>query len=286
MDPLSVLTTLWRHKWVTLPVILLTLVGCGYVYLFAPRTYEATVSYALTAPDVPSTYALERDQELAKLNSNNPYLRSNDSSLVAQVVIAKLSDPAFVDQLKAAGFATDFKIVPVGSFGMGLLNVSASADSEVVAESTAKFIGDQFTDTLKNVQKVNGADDRFLYSPILVKGPGPAQELFSSRLRAIIMVGIGGAVLLFGAVSGAHSYSLHTRRRRTSSIGEGAVTTSGVPNEDRQLRPDIDASAVLVPPSTRVQIALRPEEGPTSFTELPSRRSKRLAYVGDTPRGE
>lgn len=294
-------------------MVLLTLAACGYVYLFAPRTYEATVSYALTAPDMPSSYALERDENLAKLNSNNPYLRSNDSSLVAQVVIAKLSDPAYVEQLKAAGFATEFKIVPVGSFGMGLLNVSASADSVAVAESTAQFIGEQFTDTLKKVQKVNGADDRYLYSPILIKGPGPAQELFSSRLRAMIMMGIGGGVLLFGAVSGAHSYSLHSRRRRTAATAEGSVAKSdantvgqqiapaepGVPGSsgpeyaegssrreaDRdQSGPGRDADSGPVPSPAKDQPVRGPEGTLSSSTRLRPRRSNRLAYAGDKPR--
>lgn len=218
MDPLTVLVTLWRHRWVTLPVVMLTLAACVYVYLFAPRTYEATVSYALTAPDVPSSYALEHDAGLAKLNSDNPYLRSSDSSLLTQVVITKLSDPTYVDQLKEAGFGTDFKIAPVASLGMGLVTVSASSASPAEAVETAKLVGDQFTTTLKSVQRVNGADDRYLYSTILVRGPGPAKELFSSRLRSLIMVGIAGSVLLFGAVSVARS--IRIRRERKSPEGQ------------------------------------------------------------------
>ncbi|ACL41858.1 lipopolysaccharide biosynthesis protein [Pseudarthrobacter chlorophenolicus A6] len=216
MDPLTVLTTLWRHKWVALPVVLLTIGACVYVYLFAPRSYEATVSYALTAPDVPSNLELERDPDLAKLNSDNPYLRSNDSSLLAQVVITKLSDPAYVDQLKEAGLATDFKIAPVSSIGMGLVTVTATADSETEAVATAKLVGEQFTSTLYSVQKVNKADDRYLYSPILVRGPGPAKELFSSRLRSLIMVGIAGSVLLFGAVSLARAGTVRRDGKQNS----------------------------------------------------------------------
>lgn len=289
MDPISVLRTLWRHKWVALPVVLMTLAACGYIYLFAPRTYEATVSYALTAPDTPNSYALEHDESLAKLNANNPYLRSNDSSLVAQVVIAKLSDPAFVEHLRVAGFATDFKIVPVGSFGMGLLNVSASADSVTLAESTAKFLGEQFTGTLRQVQKVNGADDRYLYSPILINGPGPAQELFSSRLRSMIMMGIGGGVLLFGVVSGANSYSIHTRRRRTSetAIRSAAGSDDAHGNSQTALGdprlpvPEEPADADVSPPHEANEHGSGSGNQPGSH-----RRPKRLAYVGDMPRDQ
>jgi len=240
MDPLTMMNTLWRHKWVVLPIALMTLFACAYMFLFAPRTYEATVSYALTAPDVPSALQLERDAELAKLNDNNPYLRSSDSSLLTQVVMAKLSDPAYVEELKNSGFTTDFKITPVASLGMGLVSISANADSASQSETTARLIGDRFIATLRDVQKVNGADDRYLYTPILVRGPGPAQELFSSRLRSVIMVGIAGAILLFGAVSMAQSVSIRRRRYRMEQASHAILTSS-----------DMETSAFLMPAEGR-----------------------------------
>lgn len=223
MDPLTVLTTLWDHRRVTVPVAVLTLFACLYVYLWAPRSYEASISYALTSPNVPSNIELERIPDLANLNANNPYLRSSDSSLLTQVVIAKLSDPAFTDQLKTSEPGTDFKINPLTGLGTGLVTVTATSSSETEAVGTAKQVGEQFTSTLYSVQKVNGADDRYLYSPILVRGPGPATELFSSRLRSLIMVGIAGSVLLFGAVSVARGRSV--RRGRTLEAGEKVAGT-------------------------------------------------------------
>lgn len=236
MDPLTMLNTLWRHKWVVSPIVLVTLLACAYMFLFAPRTYEATVTYALTAPDVPSSFQLEHDAELAKLNANNPYLRSSDSSLLTQVVIAKLSDPAYVEKLKSSGFTTEFKIAPVASLGMGLVSISANAESESQSESTARLIGDQFSATLRDVQKVNGADDRYLFTPILVRGPGPAQELFSNRLRSAIMVGIAGAVVLFGAVSMAQSLVIRRQRRRLEQASKAILTTA-----------DLETPAFLTP---------------------------------------
>ena len=98
MDPLTMLNTLWRHKWVVSPIVLVTLLACAYMFLFAPRTYEATVTYALTAPDVPSSFQLEHDAELAKLNANNPYLRSSDSSLLTR----RLLSPSFQTRLMSS----------------------------------------------------------------------------------------------------------------------------------------------------------------------------------------
>jgi hypothetical protein len=174
------------------------------------------------------------------LNANNPYLRSPDSSLLTQVVIAKLSDPAYVEELKASGFTTEFKIAPVASLGMGLVSISANADSEPQSESTARLIGERFGATLRDVQKVNGADDRYLYTPILVRGPGPAQELFSSRLRSVIMVGIAGAVLLFAAVSVAQSLSIRRQQRRIEQESHAILTSV-----------DMEPSKFLVPAEGR-----------------------------------
>ena len=239
MDPLTVLTTLWRHKRVTVPIVLLTMLACLYVYIWAPRSYEASISFALTAPNVPSNLEIQRTPDLANLNSNNPYLRSNDSSLLTQVVIAKLSDPVFVDQLKSSGLGTDFKIAPLTGLGTGLVTVTATSSSEDKAVSTAKSVGEQFTSTLYSVQKVDGADDRYLYSPILVRGPGPATELFSSRLRSLIMIGIAGSVLLFGSVSVARARAVRPRRSdeaevETNGSAPRIVPTRVANNKDTQ----------------------------------------------------
>ncbi|MBT2567574.1 chain-length determining protein [Arthrobacter sp. ISL-85] len=276
MDPLTVLTTVWRHKWVTLPIVVLTMAACLYVYLYAPRTYEADVSYALTAPDVPSNLELERDPDLAKLNSNNPYLRSNDSSLLAQVVITKLSDPAYLDQLKEAGFGTDFKIAPVASLGMGLVTVTATSPSEAEAVGTAKLVGEQFTSTLNSVQKVNGADDRYLYSPILVRGPGPAKELFSNRLRSLIMVGIAGSVLLFGSVSVARARMVRRRQNADSADGDNPSRTSRIPSETGPTGPE---APVRQRKGRRANTTISPPESGTPYPESPS------VPGGTTPQG-
>ncbi|RKO22589.1 chain-length determining protein [Pseudarthrobacter phenanthrenivorans] len=277
-----------------LPVVLLTIAACVYVYLYAPRTYEANVSYALTAPDVPSNLELERDPDLAKLNSDNPYLRSNDSSLLAQVVITKLSDPAYVDQLKEAGFATDFKIAPVASLGMGLVTVSATSSSEAEAVATAKLVGEQFTSTLHTVQKVNGADDRYLYTPILVRGPGPAKELFSNRLRSLIMVGIAGSVLLFGSVSVARSMALRRQERQAAKptaadhgaaeAGEGSDTGPGRGAKPQTGRSGRRAIAPLPGPQN---MSDAPRVPAVAATDHPNRNDsgKPLVAAGDKIRG-
>lgn len=234
MDPLTVLSTLWRHKWTAVPVLILTIAACAYVYLFAPRAYEASTSYALAAPDVPSQFELEQNKDLAKLNSDNPYLRTGDSSLLSQVVIDKLSDPEIAEGLEAKGLGVDYTIAPIANLGMGLVQITATAGSEQAAVGTAQALGEKFKSTIKTVQEVNHADASYLYSAIPVRGPGPAQELYSSRLRSLIMVGIAGAVLLFGVVSVAQSFSLRKGRRppTATDVAESDDTDFKSPSEE------------------------------------------------------
>lgn len=182
------------------------------------------MSYALAAPDVPSEYQLEQNKELAKVNADNPYLRTGDSSLLSQVVISKLSDPEVAEGLEASGLGTEFTIAPVQNLGMGLVQITASAQSEESAVRTAQELGNQFTTTVESTQEVNNAYSSYLYTAIPVRGPGPAQELYSSRLRSLIMVGIAGAVLLFGVVSVAQSVS---QRRERSMDGGRAQDEEG-----------------------------------------------------------
>lgn len=206
MDPISVIKTLWRHKWVALPVVLLTAAACVYVMFFAQRSYQATMTYALITPKVPTALEVENDPKLAKANTDNPYLRSPDSTLLSQVLITKLGAQETGASLEKQGLGTEYTVAQASSFGSGmLLQLSASGTSPQQAVDTAMALGKQLTTTLHDVQKINGADESYLYSALAVDGPGQAKEIFSSRLRTLIIVAVAGVLLLFGAVSIARS---------------------------------------------------------------------------------
>ncbi|GAP54959.1 Wzz/FepE/Etk N-terminal domain-containing protein [Arthrobacter sp. 92] len=215
MDPISVLKTLWRHKWVALPVVMLTVVACVYVMFIAQRTYQATMTYALITPKMPTAAEMEKNPQLANVNGDNPYLRSPDSTLLSQVLITKLGGQDTVQRLQQQGLGTEYTVSQASTFGSGmLLQISASGTSPQQAVETAMSLGKQLTTTLHDVQKINGADESYLYSALAVDGPGQAKEMFSSRLRTLIIVAVAGAVLVFGAVSIARSLELASARRR------------------------------------------------------------------------
>lgn len=214
MDPISVIRTLWRHKWVALPVLLLTAAACIYVAFFAQRTYQATMTYALIAPKLPSDFELQQNPQLAAINGDNPYLRSPDRTLLAQVLITKLAAQDTADQMKRDGLGAEYTVAQSSSSSSGmLLQLSASGATPSQAVDTAAALGKRLNTTLHEVQTIDGAGESYLFTALAVDGPGHAKEIFSSRLRTLIIVAVGGALLVFGAVSVAQSLELARARR-------------------------------------------------------------------------
>ncbi|MCF3141489.1 chain-length determining protein [Paenarthrobacter sp. AR 02] len=218
MDPVAVIRTLWHHKLIVLPVLLVTALAAIYVYTLAPRSYEAKATYAIVNPKIPTAAELEKNPQLSNLNSDNPYLRSADSSLIAQVVGTRLSDDATGDALLRDGLSTDFTVQrPPASF---LIEISAVSSSKDKAVATVKALGARLESDLLAIQTVNGADARYLYTSLMIAAPDNATEQFSSRLRSLIVVLVAGVVLTFGAVSIARGLE-SSRSRILSAAPDG-----------------------------------------------------------------
>ncbi|MET4159269.1 chain-length determining protein [Agromyces sp. PvR057] len=217
MDPTGVLKSLWRYRWYVVPALLITFAVAAYVYFLGPRLYESTISYALVNPDVPTEADIERQPSLAKLNGDNPYLRSTDPNLVANVVITRLQAPATAAYLEDAGLGREFTVEPgVGGSGY-IVEISGVGSTAQQSLRTSSALGVMFERELRSIQLVNGADDRFLFTSLVVAEPDRASEQFSSRLRSIVIVLAGGAVLVFAAVSlGRGVDATRARRRRRS----------------------------------------------------------------------
>lgn len=213
MEPLSVLRVLWTYKWVTLPIVILTALACAYGMLWAPRTYESAAIHALAMPDVPSEFELEQDPGLAQLNQDNPYLRWRDTSLLTQVVVARMNSDEMAELLEARELATDFEIIAAEGAGSGLLRIVVQSQDPDRATETVAALGLELERTLSEVQKVNQADDLYMVEALPVSGPTPAEEVFSSRLRFTLVLGAAGALTLFGAVSLAQSMARAPRDR-------------------------------------------------------------------------
>ncbi|MDR7082013.1 hypothetical protein J2X01_001298 [Arthrobacter ginsengisoli] len=240
MDPLAVLKTLWHHKFFVLPVVLLTLLAAGYVYQFGPRSYEASTSYAVVNPIVPTSEDIEKKPELGLLNKDNPYLRSADPALVIDVLITRLNALATADKLQAEGLGNEYAVSRgVGGNGF-VIDIRGVGDSEEQAIATATALGKTLESDLLEMQSVNGADRTYLFTSMTVSTPDRATELYSNRLRAAIIVFLVGTILVFGAVSLARVVEAgRTRRaaRRTTSPTGGDTATGQPPTSGPRSAP-------------------------------------------------
>ncbi|RAX17586.1 chain-length determining protein [Pseudarthrobacter sp. AG30] len=237
MTPVSVLKILWRHKVSMITVLVLTLAAAAYVFFFAPRSYMASTVYVLVTPRVPSVEEMRTDPAVAAANSDNPYLRSADSSLITQVMATKLSSTDVVDSLKAAGLSPDYTVTLPATTGAGqLIRMEATGPSPQLAITTAEALGQHLTAKLRDAQKVNGADDRYLFTALQIDPPSKATEQFSSRLRSMIVVLIGGVILLFGAVSIARMLE-NSRAARKDAADRGKPVSRRRRSADRHAEP-------------------------------------------------
>lgn len=215
MDPKAVFHTLWRYKSFVLPVILVTLLAAVYVLLFAPRSYETSASYAVVNPPTSA-------DELADSpgNSDNPYLRSSSATLITDVLITRLNADVTAEKLQQGKLSTEYTVAP-GTGGNGfVVAITAQGSSEKEAVATGSRLGKILQDELYSLQKVYGADDRYLFTSLVISPPDKATELFSSRLRSLIIVLIMGGVLVFAAVSVGRSL---TARQITKTPEDGAT---------------------------------------------------------------
>ncbi|ROQ58717.1 hypothetical protein EDF36_2167 [Rathayibacter sp. PhB152] len=250
MDPVSVLRTLWRHRLLAGIVLVLTVAAMAYVLVLSPRTYASTATYALVNPKLPSTAELEADPALAALNSDNPYLRSSDNSLAAQVLVTVMNSDDTAEALAAQGLSTQFAVERSAWAGQGLLlSVTADAPTADGSLATTTALGDRLVDTLRSMQTINGADDRYLFTALEVQTPGKAVEQISDRLRAVIMVAVGGVVLLFGAISIARAVDGRRAGRRGAPDG---TSTAAAPSPRLPIAaPSAVTSAHDAPPAFR-----------------------------------
>lgn len=245
MDPLAIFKILWTYKWITIPFIVLIVVGCGAAFVYGPRSYDSTSSYVVISPGAPTEESLEKDASLAQ-KSNNPYLRS-EPSLAAQVVATRLGAGDIGEMLKAEGLSTTYVVTTATEVQTNqVIRITASADTPEKAVATSKRLGEVLSEQLVVMQSGGGADSSFLLVAQPVGPPGAAVEKKSSRLRTVVVLGIAGIVLMFGAVSLARAVQNH----RSKSSTAGGDSTTGEPDGADASITDADPTAAAHSPPT------------------------------------
>lgn len=240
MDLLSIAETIWRHKLVTLPVLLLTIAGMVYVVAIKEPVYEASSSYILINPPSPPTAEqIDRNPELNRIRADNPYTRFADQSVVANVLARTVSKDQARRALVRAGADERYVVEPSAEFGLTapivqITGVGASADA---AMGTAKIVSKAVRQELARMQRAHGVDARYWISTQQLESPYRAELQASGLLRSLVAVLALGVILLFVVVSVAEALSSRRVARRPSSgaaadpLGNGLLAgLDGDPN--------------------------------------------------------
>lgn len=216
MDLLALFTTLRRHKLIVLAVLAVMLGGNAYVAFGIPPQYESTAQYVLIAPPpAPTDAAIARDPSLGKVNTNNPYLRLPNPSVVVDVLAQRVSGDTVRRELISRGADENYTISATNSLGSGLvISIVGTGTSDDSARRTLELVAESMKKELHGMQKVDGADDKYLFVALPINPPTDPIRKVTGTIRSAIAVSAACFVLLFGLISIAEAIG----PRRTKQV--------------------------------------------------------------------
>ena len=204
MDLIAIAQSIWRHKFVTFPIIALTMVLGFYVMVIKKPVYQATSSYILVAPPgPPSALQIQHDPALASVHSDNPYTRFGDLSIVVQLLTDRISTDAARQTLVQEGADSRYVAAPSVQVGATAPIVQITGDGASAAQAmhSASLVGQAIINELNTLQAAAGVDRTYWISTLQLQHPDQAQLQTSSKLRTLIAVFALAVVLMFMAIS-------------------------------------------------------------------------------------
>jgi capsular polysaccharide biosynthesis protein len=155
MDLLALFHGVLRHKLIVLVVLLLTALGDAYVMLGIAPQYESQAQYVLiNPPALPTDSDIARDPSLAKLNTNNPYLRLPNPSVVVDVLAQRVSGDAVRKALIQAGADRDYQVTSTAAIGSGMVvQIVGTGRSPAEASRTLDLVSTRMQRELHDMQK-------------------------------------------------------------------------------------------------------------------------------------
>lgn len=185
MDLLSIFKAVWRHKLLTVPIILLTLFGAFYTIGLATPTYQLDVDFALVAPPSQATSeAVAADPALAHISPNNPFNRFTDQSVVVDILASTVSADPIHAQLVAKGANPKYSATPSTKFGSPtpIADVKGVGSSPAAATKTANLVSQALTQQLYAMQQAQGVNPYYMFKVIQLDHNKAVLQV-SSKLR-------------------------------------------------------------------------------------------------------
>jgi hypothetical protein len=204
MDLLLIVRKIWRHKLVTVPVILLTLAGAAYAVAVKEPLYEATSSFLLINPKAaPTADEIARNPALAKVRADNPYTRFADQSVMIDVLARRMGSGTAREQLVRAGADPRFMVGTAAHFGSTspIVQITGAGSTPQAAVKTAEVVGHAVVGELDRMQAEHKVDPGYRITAMQVEFPDGPQLQASGQLRMLVAVLVLGTVVLFIVIS-------------------------------------------------------------------------------------
>jgi hypothetical protein len=225
MDVFTIGGTLWRHKWVSIPLVLLTLLGMVYVLALRPPTYQAKADILLTNPPASHTaFQIAQEPSLAKMN--NPLANLSSLTYVAEVLINSVTAPAAKAELTRAGVsgyqavldnASESNVPPA-------IDVAATDRKAHAAMRSAQLVASAISSELVQLQASQHVQNKYMITAVEYVTPSSATKS-SGNLETAAGVAAIGLIALLVAVSMAQGRAEQKNRRarqeRRSDYREG-----------------------------------------------------------------
>jgi hypothetical protein len=236
MDFFSIFGTLWRHKWVSIPLVLLTLLGVAYVLALRPPTYEAKANILLTDPPAaPTAFQISQDPSLAKMN--NPLANLGNLTYVAEVLIDTVTAPAAKAELTQAG-ASGYQVILDNATQSSVppaIDIAATGRKPQAAMRSAQLVATAISGELVQLQASQHVQKKARITAVEYVTPSSATKS-SGNLETAAGVAAIGLILLLVAVSMAQGRAEHknrkSRQERRSDFPAGSARARGMQPSD------------------------------------------------------
>jgi hypothetical protein len=218
MDLLLIVTRIWRHKLITVPVILLTLAGAAYIAAVKKPVYKVSASYLLVNPPAPPTaQQIAADPKLGHVRADNPYTRFNNQPVMIDVLSRTLSTPTARQRLVTQGADPRYAVESATTFGFAtpVLQITAAAGSPEVAIRSATLVSRASLSALDRIQEKAQVDPAYRITAQQLEPPTWPLPQASGQVRSLVAVLVVGVIVLFSAISVADAIVAIRRRRQT-----------------------------------------------------------------------
>jgi hypothetical protein len=223
MDLVAIAQTVRRHKFATLPVIILTFVLVIYVLALSKPDYQATGAYALVnPPPAPTQAQIAQNPALGKVNANNPLVSYGNLTIVAGMVSQAMGTQAVQDALLADGVDPRSTVTLDPSSIAPVLTVTGVGDTAADAVSSGERLGSAMSTELNAIQARLGVNADYRITTYALGLPDQASLKLSSKLRDLAGVLALGVILLWVAVS----IAVARAERKNASASPGGMPES------------------------------------------------------------